>query len=269
MDLLGARSLGFVLENAAQPANYRALAAAPVRYRRPVGALARYFFGRGRYPAEIGVRTPTGVVHPTVYSAQDAITVHEMFCRQDYAAGPDLGVVVDIGSNIGLSALYFLTRNASSRCYLYEPVPTNVERLRENLAVYEGRWFLEEAAVADRSGTLPFATDPTGRYGGLDRDKPGATTIDVEVRHINDVLRDVLEREPAIDLLKLDTEGSEPATVAAIDPELLTRIGRIVCEDTEEKIDLSGWNRRVSCWTTTLTNPAAPARQAPRSSPAA
>ena len=268
MDLLGARSLGFVLENAAQPANYRALAAAPLRYRHPVGALARYFFGRGRYPAEIEVRTPTGVVCPAVYSAQDAITIHEMFCRQDYVADSTLGAVVDIGSNIGLSALYFLTRNDASRCYLYEPVPTNVERLRRNLAGFEGRWFLEEAAVADRSGTLPFATDPTGRYGGLDRDKPGAATIEVEVRHINDVLREVLELEPVIDLLKLDTEGSEPATVAAIDPALLTRIGRIVCEDTEEQIDLPGWRRRVSCWTTTLTNPAAPARRAPRSSQA-
>lgn len=258
MDLLGARSLGFVLENAAQPGNYRALAVAPRRYRRPADTLARYFFGRGSYPAVIEIRTPVGVVRPTVYSAQDVITVHEMFCREDYAAGAELGVVVDIGSNIGLSGLYFLTRNETSRCHLFEPVPSNVERLRRNLEPFAGRWDLQEVAVADRRGTLPFTTDPTGRYGGLDRNKAGAATIDVDVRHINDVLRDVLDREPAIDLLKLDTEGSEPATVRAIDPELLARIGRIVCEDTGGEIDLPGWRRRVRCWTTTLTNPVAP-----------
>ena len=194
MGLLGDRSLGFVLENAARPANYRALAAAPLRYGQPIDALSRYFLGRGEYPAEIEVRTPTGVLRPTVYSAHDAITVHEMFCRQDYAAGPDLGAVVDIGSNIGLSALYFLSRNRTSRCYLFEPVPANVERLKANLAAFEDRWVLEQAAVADRTGTLPFMTEPTGRYGGLGLE--GGEQITVEVRHIDDVLRSVLEREP-------------------------------------------------------------------------
>ena len=36
--------------------------------------------------------------------------------------------VIDLGSNIGISALYFLTRNADCRVWLYEPVPRNVER---------------------------------------------------------------------------------------------------------------------------------------------
>ena len=265
MGLLGDRSLGFVLENAGRPANYRALAVAPLRYRHPGDALGRYFLGRGDYPAQIEVRTPTGVLAPTVYSPHDAITVHEMFCRQDYAAGPDLGAVVDIGSNIGLSALYFLSRNATSRCYLYEPVPQNVERLRRNLAAYEGRWFLEQVAVANEAGTLPFTVEPTGRYGGLGL--PGAEQIDVEVRHVNDVLAAVLEREPVIDLLKLDTEGAETSTVAAIAPDLLARIRQVVCEDAEDEIAIPGWRRRFSCLTTTLTNPSAPAPRARRSSP--
>mgnify|MGYP001283870275 CR=1 FL=1 len=253
MGLLGDRSLGFVLENARRPANYRALAAAPLRYRRPVDTLGRYFLSRGDYPAQIEVRTPTGVLRPTVYSAQDVITVHEMFCRQDYRAGAALGAVVDIGSNIGLSALYFLSRNSTSRCYLYEPVPRNVERLRGNLAAFEGRWFLEQAAVADRSGTLPFTVEETGRYGGLG--VRGDEQIEVEVREINDVLRAVLEREPVIDLLKLDTEGAEAATVRAIAPELLARVRVIVCEDETGEIALPGWRRHTSCDTTRLENP--------------
>lgn len=266
MGLLGDRSLGFVLENAARPANYRALAAAPLRYRHPVDALGRYFLGRGDYPAQIEVRSPAGTLRPTVYSAHDAITVHEMFCRQDYSADARLGAVVDIGSNIGISALYFLSRNPTSRCYLFEPVPANVERLRANLAAFEGRWDLEQVAVADRSGTLPFMTEPTGRYGGLGLE--GGEQISVEVRHIDDVLRSVLEREPVIDLLKLDTEGAEAATVRAIAPELLARIRQIVCEDADGEIDLPGWRRRFSCLTTTLTNPVALVPPAPRSSPA-
>ena len=124
---------------------------------------------------------------------------------------------------------------------------------------------MEQVAVADRSGTLPFMTEPTGRYGGLGLE--GGEQITVEVRHVDDVLRSVLEREPVIDLLKLDTEGAEAATVRAIAPDLLARIRRIVCEDAEDEIDIPGWRRRFSCLTTTLTNPVAPVPPAPRSSP--
>ena len=46
-------------------------------------------------------------------------------------------MAVDFGSNIGISALYFLTRNPSVQVYLFEPVPSNIERLRENLKGYE------------------------------------------------------------------------------------------------------------------------------------
>src|SRR5688572_9903353 len=111
-------------------------------YRSPVPALVRYTFGTGRYPVQIPVRTPLGWLSPTLYSHHDLLTLNEIFCRLDYAVGPTPRVVVDVGSNIGLSALYFLTRDPSVRCYLFEPVPQNVERLRGNLAGFEERFTL-------------------------------------------------------------------------------------------------------------------------------
>ena len=67
-------------------------------------------------------------------------TVNEVFCRRDYPVPPGARSVVDIGSNIGLSALFFLTRDESCRCWLYEPVPANVERLRANLRAFADRF---------------------------------------------------------------------------------------------------------------------------------
>lgn len=259
MRLLADRPIGFIARNALQADNWRALLRAPRRYQHPVDALRRYLTGAGEYPVQLGVRTPAGIVRPTLWSEHDMLTVNEVFCRQDYAIEPGVRVVVDIGANIGLSALYFLTHSPAARCVLYEPVPANVERLRENLAGYEGRWELHEAAVADRSGTLPFAVEASGRYGGLDRGEAVRDRIDVRVEHVSDALRQVLEEYGRIDVLKLDTEGSEPATVRAIDPELLARIGRIYCEDQFGEIVLPGWRRRVSCETTRLDNPAQPA----------
>src|SRR6266516_129528 len=107
----------------------------------------RYLLGGGTYPYRCRLRTPLGRAEPTLYSHHDVWTVVEIFCREDYRASPSTEVVVDIGSNIGISALYFLTRNQACRCHLYEPDPRNCARLKENLAPFADRWQLQEVAV--------------------------------------------------------------------------------------------------------------------------
>jgi FkbM family methyltransferase len=235
MGLLGDRPLGFVAREAVRPSNWAALARMPRRYPHPVEGARRYFTPGGTYPYGCEVRTPLGTVAPTLHSQHDMITVNEIFCREDYQVGDKAEVVVDIGSNIGISALYFLTRSERARVWLYEPVPTNVERLRENLFGFEGRWRLDESAVADLEGEEVFSIEPTGRYGGLGSGH--AESIPVRVRHIDEVLREVLEMEPRIDVLKLDTEGVEARTLAAASPELLSRVGVIFAEDIAGEIE--------------------------------
>jgi FkbM family methyltransferase len=226
----------------------------PSRYPRFLDKARRYFTARGEYPYRCEIRTPDGVVAPTLFSHQDMITVNEVFCREDYRIGPDVEVVVDLGSNIGISALYFLTRSPKSRVWLYEPVPRNVERLRTNLAPFEGRWQLDEVAVADRDGDARFAVEPTGRYGSLGLGQ--SDSIQVRVRHINSVLQEVLNQEARIDLLKIDTEGSEARTLRAASPELLARVGIIYVEDTQRLVDsLSGFNTSRRCSVLRLANP--------------
>ncbi len=188
----------------------------------------RYLTNSGTYPCDIRLRTPVGVVSVTLYSYHDLLTINEIFCRQDYRSD-NLSVAVDIGANIGISALYFLTRNTRSRVYLYEPVPTNLERLEKTLQAYKGRYHVTEAAVADKSGTVEFAIEPSGRYGTM-HSRPGDPHIQVLCQDINTVLADVLAIEPKIDVLKLDTEGFEEATVAAIHAKYFNRIGEIFYE---------------------------------------
>ena len=188
----------------------------------------RYLFNTGSYPRRIKIRTPLGLISPGLYSYHDLLTVNEIFCREDYPAPNDIKVVVDIGSNIGISALYFLTRNKCSKCYLFEPVPENTRKIRSNLKQFNGRFDLNEAAVADRSGTLEFGVETTGRYGGLDVET--GQTIKVECIHINDVLKRVLRENKRIDILKLDIEGAEIATMNAIHTEHLKRINVIFFE---------------------------------------
>jgi FkbM family methyltransferase len=219
------------------PAHYRALAGMLRVYPRPLVNLRRYLTRWGEYPYRCLVRTPTGTVAPTLYSRHDMLTINEIFCREDYRPPSNPHVVVDIGSNIGLSALYFLTRSRSTRAYLFEPDPRNIDRLRENLRGYEDRYFLEPVAVSTQSGEATFGIEASGRYGLLST-RPGvghphfppSELIVVQTKELNTILEDVLASERSIDVLKIDTEGIECELVASIRPQLLERIDTIFYE---------------------------------------
>jgi FkbM family methyltransferase len=247
--VLGNRPWGLIARNVLRRENYAALWRMRRFCTQPREMAWRYLSGRGTYPYRCGVRTPLGIVAPVVYTHDDLVTVTEVFCRLDYEAPPELRVVVDVGSNIGISALYFLTRDPAVRCHLYEPVPQNVARLRQNLAGYEDRYDLTEAAVWDRDGTVSFGVEQTGRYGGIN--VPAAETIEVECIDVNRVL----EAIPRIDVLKVDTEGAEIATVGAIRDDLLDRIGLIYLETMERPTLHAGrFDARFSCDTLRLEN---------------
>ncbi len=226
--MIGQRKIFTVLEAIFQARHYQALYASIRHYPNWLENLKRYVLGTGEYPYGICIRTPLGMIEPTIYGYHDMLTVNEIFCREDYPVGRSHQVIVDIGANIGISALYFLTRHTSCKCYLFEPVPINVERLRRNLQPFAERYVLEEKAVADRSGSFSFGIEPTGRYGGLHRST--GDNINVSCVHINDVINDILKKEGRIDILKIDIEGDEISTVAAIADHLLKQIEIIYFE---------------------------------------
>lgn len=235
--MIGKRKASKVLGAVFQPQHYRALFNMWRLYPRFLENLWRYASGEGTYPYDIQVRTPVGTLSIRLYSYHDILTVNEIFCRRDYPAEEDLRFVLDLGSNIGISALYFLSRNQESKCILYEPDRRNVDKLKRNLAGLEHRYTLVEAAVADHAGQLEFGIEPTGRYGGIGVHTGEAIIVDC--LHINDVLRDALRVFPRVDVIKIDTEGVEVQTVEAIDVELLKRVRRIFLE-AHPKTELRG-----------------------------
>src|SRR6202030_4265486 len=75
---------------------------------RPLDFLWRDGSGGASYPTNISIRTPTGNISPTLYSWHDTRTIHEIFLARDYRIDERPKIIVDFGSNIGLSAAYFL-----------------------------------------------------------------------------------------------------------------------------------------------------------------
>lgn len=231
---IGGRPLARVVRAPFVGGHWRALAGMTHVYppRRLADVARRYLSTAGTYPYQCDIRTPVGHVRPLLDSHDDLITVNEIFARQDYLAPRTLAVAVDIGANIGLASLYFLTRNNSSRVYCLEPDPKNVARIGRTLADprFSGRYELQAAAAANGDGEATFYTEPTGRYGGL---RPGwrkETPITVPTRNFDDVLGAILERESKIDVLKIDTEGTEAELVSSIRINHLQRIDRIYYE---------------------------------------
>ncbi len=209
----------------------------------PLEVFLEYLFRSGSYPREIFLKTPIGKQKMTLFCSDDMITAVECFGKLDYRAGRNISCVVDFGSNIGISALYFLTRNPKVKVYLYEPLPRNIERLKENLHGFENRYELDPVAVGLENGICSFGCEPTGRYGGLNKSEM-KNQVDVQVKNANEIVRDILNKNPTIDILKIDIEGLEEDVINNLPPELLKKIDRIYAEtETEFKGDLPGFKK--------------------------
>lgn len=228
MLMIGKRSMNKFISGLLKKDNYISILNGFKVYNDIPNSIFRYLFNIGNYPYKIKVNTSLGIIEPTLYSYHDMITVHIIFCRGDYIVGNDIRVVVDIGSNIGISTLYFLTRNSAVKCYLFEPVPQNLERLKKNLLAFKDRYILNEAAVYDRGGTVDFGVEETGVYGGIDRST--GKFIKVQCVDINNVLEKIIQEENVIDILKIDTEGAENQTMMAIEDKYFAKIRCIYAE---------------------------------------
>lgn len=177
--------------------------------------LVRYLSQRGSYPFTVTLSTPCGDVRPVLYSRHDLLTVNEVFLRRDYGDGEGVTHILDIGANIGLAALFWLTRSEQTQLICYEPDPRNVERLRATLVGFEDRYQIVETAVVGSGDPrlLHFQDEASGRYGAVNDSGP----LVVAAEPMAAVLAAAHATWGApIDLVKLDVEGLEQELVDAI-----------------------------------------------------
>ncbi len=195
----------------------------------PVDFMRRYLLRDGSYPHVLHVKTPADPHLPiTIYSGEDVQTINEIFCRADYKVRGDETVVVDFGSNIGISALYWLTFAPQSFLHLFEPLERNQQRLVAQLKGQEHRYELNPVAVGTSDGEVEFGYEPSGRYGGIGRTH--MPTIKVPCVDSNAALARVLERHGHIDILKIDIETMEKVVTERIPADIAARIRTLFVE---------------------------------------
>lgn len=223
------RAPGRILSAPFDRRHWRALKNALVTFDRPVGALARYLANAGRYPWCVTLLTPSGPVQVCLRDRHDLLTVMEIFCRRDYGDGRELRAVLDIGANVGLATLFFLTRGSEARSVCYEPDPGNFELLQENLRPFGDRVTLVRAAVTATPVEIVHFV-PAGRYGHTATE--GEVGIAVPAVDISAAVTEA-SAHGVVDLVKIDTEGTEPQLVAALRTRFpgRTMVRDIVFED--------------------------------------
>ena len=214
---IGRRTLAEFVRRILDGNNYKSVPQFFAVHHRPIRALVEEAFSLGQYPRTMAISTPRGVVNVQLFSAADLSTLNLIFCRQDYYTPENTRIVVDVGSNIGLSALYWLTRNDVSYVYCYEPSPISHARLVENLKPFKGRFVARPEAVSNFSGSADLGLEPSGVLSSLDLKSDNS--VSCQVVHINEVLGPIIEQHGQVDVLKIDSEGHELRTLEAIDSQ--------------------------------------------------
>jgi len=179
-------------------------------------------------------------------STSDAHVAYECFLhgkRCAYASrnlpdAAEVKTVVDVGSNVGASILFWRSVYPAASIYGFEPEPGNFAMLRRNTEkLRDVRVFNE--ALGDATGEMKFIQSPgAGNEGGWSMYQRGAQGGEKEV--VLPVVRGEEKMRTLgidrIDVLKVDTEGAERVVIAGLGPRLLAST-RYVCGELHGERD--------------------------------
>jgi FkbM family methyltransferase len=134
-------------------------------------------------------------------SSFDEIFLDNTYSFETEAKKP---VILDCGSNIGLSILYFKQRYPEARITAFEPDPTTFALLKDNVRSNRLKDVtLVEKALADSGGYLTFFVRADESLASSIYSDLGGHPVEVEKVRLSDYI------DGPIDFLKMDVEGAE------------------------------------------------------------
>jgi FkbM family methyltransferase len=145
-------------------------------------------------------------------------------------------VTFDVGAHVGFYALLAGHANLSGQVYAFEPLPATFARLRRNIELNElTNVKAFQLAVGDVDGTVEFYKPDEGIpcSAGMSSDfyKPWAdyfTSLPVESVTVDAFVRK--NHLPCIDLIKIDTETTEPQVLRGMIETIKRDHPIILCE---------------------------------------
>jgi FkbM family methyltransferase len=159
-------------------------------------------------------------------------------CRLLVALTTPGSIAIDVGANVGIHAIPIAASSPSARVLAIEPLPSNANRLRENVEANSIRNIeVIETAVGSDEGvvTLHVADDPA--YASTDavlqghreigQLAVGQTTLDAIWHSMG---------RPSVSLVKIDVEGGEMAVLAGAHSLLASQHPAILIEAHEAQL---------------------------------
>ncbi|MEP6698801.1 MAG: FkbM family methyltransferase [Verrucomicrobiota bacterium] len=141
-------------------------------------------------------------------------------------------VILDIGSNIGTSILFFHEQFPSAKIYGFEPNPETFRILEKNVgAISSVEVFNYGLGASDATMSVPFDGADFSRFvtNPIVADSRGVPgTTDCEIKHAGAVMKDLGLVQA--DLIKIDCEGAEYDVLTSLPGEMLRKCGWIVGE---------------------------------------
>jgi FkbM family methyltransferase len=195
-------------------------------FRDPLAVIGWYLLGRA--PRDRQIHLNDGHVILLSDDPLDIVTVFLIFARRDYGDIPAGAVVVDIGANIGVFAVYAALAGARV-VYAFEPSAASYECLGANIRVNA----LENIVVAERRAVVGTPREivkfprASSVLNAILPDTADAGSYDL-VPTVT--LADIGARASAIDVLKLDCEGGEYDIFFGSPPTAVRRTAEIRME---------------------------------------
>jgi FkbM family methyltransferase len=182
---------------------------------------------------------PNGPLTATVSDLSELKIIREIFFGREYIPpeGVDPAVIVDLGSNAGFSVLFFKSLYPNARVVAVEPHPGTFERLCLNTAHLDGV-DLVNAAVTDHDGEVTLYSGTESWSAGLTSADTRSTAWVIPAVTLGRLADDL--KLPAIDLLKMDIEGSETQVLSS-SQSALRETQTVMFEFHQEHYDGTLW----------------------------
>jgi len=186
------------------------------------------------------------------------------------ALAAESNVTFDVGAYVGFYALVAALSNRESVVHAFEPMPAIFARLQNNVGLNGlTNVFVHECAVGEASGTADFyfhvqtelptssSLSPT-----FTAETAGLNARPVRVITLDDFVRD--RSISRVDLMKIDTETTEPAVLRGARSMLERDRPHIICEVLHDRADAAAMHALLTSigYSFYLLTPEGPIRDA-------
>lgn len=149
----------------------------------------------------------------------EVFRIEEIFGENEYLVpgmeNIESPVIVDVGANVGVFSLYVKLMNPSAELYCYEPAPNALSLLHQNLNNHEDV-VVHECGLSNVHGTAQIQLNArnTGQSSLIKGANNLLGEVEIELREGVSIFSD--NQIEDIDILKIDTEGSEVAILQSL-----------------------------------------------------